>query len=385
MTASVLQQAGYRVGLFTSPHLHSYTERICLNGSRIPEDRLAGLIEWFKPYLASMVAEGYEHPTEFEVSTAIAIKYFADEKADLVVLEVGLGGAIDSTNVIDASLVSVITNVGIDHMQYLGNTVSEIAAVKAGIVKENGIVVTAAQRSEALEVITRTCGEKKATLYRVGLDVAWQEKEGTLSGGRFDFQGLLGDYRDLEISLLGRHQLKNAATAVTTVEAAVRHHGLTVNEGHIRRGLACASWPGRLEIMHDRPMVVIDGAHNVDGALSLRQALEEIFDYRHLILVLGMLADKEREKVAAYLAPLATEVIVTRPDNPRAGDWQSLADIVRPYVQRVQVIGNIPEAVSHAINIAGPSDLVCVTGSLYMVAGAREWLKKLDKEEMVYR
>ncbi|QGP92426.1 Folylpolyglutamate synthase [Neomoorella glycerini] len=385
MVASILEQAGYRVGLFTSPHLHSYTERMRINGASIPAERLAALLTWFKPVLEAMVAAGYEHPTEFEVSTALALKYFAEEGVDLAVLEVGLGGAIDSTNVIASALVSVITNVGIDHMQYLGNNIAAIARVKAGIIKEGGIVVTAAHRPEALEVISRTCREKGATLYRVGRDVTWQERRVSLAGGEFDLQGLLGTYEGLKTSLLGRHQLENAATAVTVVEAAVRHHGLGVTAGHIRHGLAQASWPGRLEIMHREPMVVIDGAHNVDGAGSLRRALEEIFSYRQLILVLGMLADKEREKVVAELAPKAAAVIVTRPNNPRAGEWQALAGLVRRYVEQVEVIASIPEALNRALHIAGPSDLICVTGSLYMVADAREWLEKLKKEDFTCR
>ncbi|MBC7324624.1 MAG: bifunctional folylpolyglutamate synthase/dihydrofolate synthase, partial [Moorella sp. (in: Bacteria)] len=222
------------------------------------------------------------------------------------------------------------------------------------------IVVTAAQRPEALEIISDVCREKRAYLYRVGRDVTWRERRVSLAGGEFDLQGLLGTYDGLRTPLLGRHQLANAATAVTVAEAAVRHHGLRVMPEHIRQGLARASWPGRLEIVHREPLVVIDGAHNVDGAACLRQALEEIFSYRHLIFVLGMLADKEREKVVDWLAPLAAAVIVTRPNNPRARDWESLAGFVRQYVDRVEVIADIPRAMQRAFEIAGPSDLICV-------------------------
>lgn len=183
MVTAILEEAGYRVGLFTSPHLHSYTERMRINGRSIPEERLAKLLTWFRPLLEEMVAAGCEHPTEFEVLTAAALKYFADEGVELVVLEVGLGGAIDSTNVIPASLVSCITNVGMDHMEYLGNSIEAIARVKAGIIKKGGTVVTAARRPEALAVIEDVCREKGATLYVVGRDVTWQEKGVSLSGG----------------------------------------------------------------------------------------------------------------------------------------------------------------------------------------------------------
>lgn len=382
MVTAILQEAGYKVGLFTSPHLHSYTERMRINSVAIKEEKMAALIKWFKPLLTEMVTGGYEHPTEFEVLTALALKYFADQKVDLVVLEVGLGGEIDSTNVIASSLVSVITNVSMDHMQHLGNTVAEIARDKAGIIKEQGIVVTAAHQPEALAIIRRACEERSATLYCVGKDATWQERKVSSAGGEFDYQGLLGTYHRLKITLLGRHQLENAATAVAVTEAAVYHHGLKVSSKHICLGLAAVSWPGRLEIMHRQPTVIIDGAHNLDGAVSLSKALNEIFIYRRLILVIGMLADKEREKVVAKLAPLAAAVIVTRPENPRAGDWEALAGIARHYVKRVEVIASIPAALTYAVQMASASDLICATGSLYMIASAREWFKKLNKEEL---
>ena len=381
MVNAILQKAGYRVGLFTSPHLHSYTERIRINGAAISETKMAALIEWFKPMLLAMVKEGYEHPTEFEVLTALALKYFADEKVDLVVLEVGLGGTIDSTNVITYPLVSVITNVGKDHMQYLGNTITAIARDKAGIIREHGIVITAAHHPEALAVISQICAQKEATLYRVGQDITWQQQYLSPSGGVFNYQGLLNSYTGLKVSLPGRHQLENAATAVAVIEAAVLHHGLKVNSSCIRHGLASAKWPGRLEIVHRQPLIILDGAHNYDGATSLRRALEEVFVYNNLILVIGMLADKEREKVVALLAPLAAAVIVTRPDNPRAGDWQSLVGVARGFVEQVEVIANISAALSRALALAAKTDLICVTGSLYTIASAREWFMKQNKEE----
>ncbi|MDN5347264.1 MAG: dihydrofolate synthase / folylpolyglutamate synthase [Clostridia bacterium] len=376
MTSAILQEAGLRVGLFTSPHLHRWTERIRLNGAEISEDQVAALITSLRPLLEAMVAEGFEHPTEFEVSTAVALEYFAREKADIVVLEVGLGGAIDSTNVIPSSLVSVITNVGLDHMDYLGRTLPEIARVKAGIIKPGGVVVTATSRAEAREVIEAVCREQKATLYEVGRDVTWQEKEVSLEGARFDLHGLLADYRDLKVGLLGRHQIINAATAAATVEAAVKHHGLPVREKHLRLGLAQAKWPARLEIMKRNPLVIIDGAHNYDGALTLRRALEDLFTWRRLVLVLSMLADKEREKVMQLLAPLADAVIVTKPPNPRAGNWQDLAVIARRWVADVEIEEKLPRALNLAFSKAGPKDLICITGSLYMVADARELLLK---------
>ncbi|MGB9860657.1 MAG: bifunctional folylpolyglutamate synthase/dihydrofolate synthase, partial [Moorellaceae bacterium] len=381
MVAAILQAAGYKVGLFTSPHLHRYTERIRLNGQEIPEEQVALLLTSMRPLLEDMVKGGYEHPTEFEVGTALALQYFANVQADYVVLEVGLGGTIDSTNVIPTSLVSVITNVGLDHMEYLGSTVAEIAREKAGIIKGKGVVVTGADKPEALEVIEEVCRQKQAALYRLGKEIFFAERELSWRGGKLDWQGLGKFYPGLSISLVGRHQLSNAALAVAVVEAARYHHNLFIEERHIRQGLNRAFWPGRLEIVRHNPLVVLDGAHNYDGALALKQALQGLFSYRRLILILGMLADKEREKVVATLAPLAQAVIVTRPNSYRAGDWEMLGLYARRFVSEVRVIKNIPEAVETALSLAEPEDLICATGSLYMVADAREWFLMNKKED----
>lgn len=368
---SVLQAGGYRVGVFTSPHLHSYTERYRINGREIEHQVIAGLIAEVRPHLENMVAEGFEHPTEFEVSTALAFMYFAREQVDFLMLEVGLGGAIDSTNVV-TPLISVITNIGMDHMDYLGNSIAEIARVKAGIIKSGVPVVTAAERQEALEVIREAAREKGAALVQVGGQVRWEVKSTSMEGLSMDWWGRTQSLSGLIIPLLGRHQAVNAATALAVVEALGELGSLSLNERQIREGLAATRWPARLEIVQRAPLVVIDGAHNLDGAKTLRQALQEFFRYQDLILVIGMLGDKEREKVVAELAPLAKAVVVTKPNSPRAGDWQNLAVEVRKYVSQVYLIENISEAVNNGIALAGPLDLVCITGSLYMVAEARE-------------
>lgn len=385
MVATILQVAGYRVGLFTSPHLHSYTERIRLDGQEIPKEDVAYLLTLLRPVLEDMVKDGFEHPTEFEVTTALALYYFAEVKPDYVVLEVGLGGSIDSTNIIPASEVSIITNVGLDHMEYLGATLPEIAREKAGIIKEDGVVVTGVDKPEPLEVIEKACQQKGATLYRLGRDIHFKEVALSQEGGELDWEGLGRCYQGLKISLLGRHQLINASLAVAAIEAARRHRGLRVTEDQIREGLAKVFWPGRLEVVGKNPLVILDGAHNYDGALALKQALEEIFSYRHLILVLGMLADKEREKMVSLLAPLAQRVIVTRPNSPRAGDWEKLAFYARRFTPHVQAVRNISQALQIALSLAGPEDLICATGSLYMIADARKWFLKHKKEDFAVK
>jgi dihydrofolate synthase/folylpolyglutamate synthase len=369
MLSAILQEGGYRVGAFTSPHLKSYTERYRINGAEISGEQVAVLLDELRPHLEAMVAEGFEHPTEFEVGTALAFLYFNREKVDFLVVEVGMGGAIDSTNVVKP-LLSIITNVSMDHMDYLGHTIEEITLVKAGIIKPGAPVVTAA-RGEALGVIESVCLDKKSPLYVVGRDLSWQPAAWNLSGQEFSLRGRRKYYEKLFIPLLGRHQLVNAATAVAAAEVLM-DLGVSLNGDVVRLGLARTRWPGRMEIVSQKPLVIIDGAHNYDGARCLRQALEEYFPGRSIIMVIGMLGDKERALVAAELAGVARAVVVTRPDNPRASNWRELAEEVRNYTSEVYLLEDTGEAVRKALALAGPEEVILVTGSLYMVGGARE-------------
>lgn len=374
MLSEILREAGCRVGSFTSPHLHSYTERYRINGAQIEPEQAAALLSELRPHLDAMVAEGYEHPTEFEVSTALAFMYFAREKVDYLLLEVGLGGAIDSTNVAP-SMLSVITNVAMDHMDYLGHTIREIAAVKAGIIKP-GIPVVTAAFGDGLQVIEKVCAERGCRLTRVGRDVTWKAVSHSLGGQRFSVAGLKGPYNNLTIKLLGRHQLVNAATAIAATENLI-DTGAVISAEAVRNGLAFSTWPGRLEILRCKPLTIIDGAHNFEGARSLHCALDEYFQGKSMVLVIGMLGDKEREKVVGELAPLARAVVVTRPNSPRAGNWRELAGEARRYAPEVYCHESVEDALNKAEALAGPDDLVCITGSLYMVAEAREKLLKL--------
>nr|WP_231685667.1 folylpolyglutamate synthase/dihydrofolate synthase family protein [Phosphitispora fastidiosa] len=370
MIAGILQAAGHKTGMFTSPHIHSYCERYKIDAIDISRDRIAEMMTVLRPHLEEMVAEGFEHPTEFEVSTALGFLYFYREKVDFLVLEVGLGGAIDSTNVV-IPLVSVITNVAMDHMDYLGNSVREIAGVKSGIIKRGVPVATAADDPDALEVIREAARERGCRLLEVGREVTWQSKTSTPEGQEFDIFTPQRVYKNMFLKLAGHHQVVNAATAVAAIELLAGHVYL-IDEKAVARGLAAAKWPARLEIVREDPRVVLDGAHNLHGSATLKKALTEVFSYRSLILVFGMLGDKEREKVVAMLAPLARAVVVTKPNSPRAGDWEKIADEVRKYVNEVYLIENIHQAVQKGIEMAGSEDLVCITGSLYMVSEARE-------------
>ncbi len=379
MLASVLKGAGYRVGTFTSPHLHCYTERFRINGTEIDPNQLAILISRLCPHLEAMARDGFEHPTEFEVSTALAFCYFAEESVDYLVLEVGLGGAIDSTNVVHP-LLSVITNVAMDHMDYLGNTVSDIARVKAGIIKPGVPVVTASDNPEVLAIIQETCRAKGCRLIQVGKDITWTYGKYSLRGQYFDYQGLNCSLSELWIPLLGQHQVVNAATALVALEV-LAGLGVHIAENALRNGLGKIVWPARLELFGNKPPVLIDGAHNYEGARGLRQALDTYFPNRGIIMVLGMLGDKERARVVAELAPRARKVIVTKPNSPRAGDWKQMAGQARQYVSDVDTVESISDAVLTALKQAGQGDLVCITGSLYMVAEAREVMLGLRKKE----
>lgn len=372
MVASILQEAGYCVGLFTSPHLHSYAERIQINRVQIEEERLAELLNLIKPYMDQMVEDGYEHPTEFEVYTAMALLHFAQQKVDFAVVEVGLGGAIDSTNVVDP-LVAVITNVGLDHLDYLGSSVEEITKVKAGIIKPGCKVVTAADRPEALAVIREVCKKNKVDLIEIGQDVKVEVKSMSPEGTVFDLHGFGDDYKDLVTSLLGYHQAINGGTAVTAI-LALSHFGIEIPIEAIRKGLAQTVWPARLEVICQEPLILLDAAHNLDGAATLKHALEHIFQFEKLTLVIGMLADKEREKVIETLGPLAHNVIVTKPNNPRALGWQGMADVAKNYVANVFIEEKTEDAVEKGMGMTGQADLLCITGSIYMVADARAYI-----------
>jgi len=369
MTAEILRQSGLKVGLFTSPHLHSYTERIRINGSEISQEEIAELLTMMRVHLDAMVAAGHEHPTEFEVSTALALTYFAREKVDLAVMEVGMGGEIDSTNVIIPRL-SIITNVGMDHMEYLGSTLEDIARVKAGIIKEGGAVITAVDHPDALRIIKDYASSLNASLWEEGKDFWAEPVEYSIDRQMFNCTVAGIVFRDLQLFLRGRHQLVNASLAVA---AAVK---LGVGSGAIRKGLERTQWPCRLEIVGEHPLTVVDAAHNLHGMKVLVDALHQYWPQEKKVLVLGMLADKEREKMVAEIVPLVEQVIVTRPNSPRAGEWQKVADFVRSYGKKVIVEDNIARAVDVAKEIAGKNCMVLITGSIYMISEARVHLLK---------
>ena len=374
MIASILQKAGYSAGMFTSPHLHDYRERIRINSEYISKEDVIKGIERMKPFITQICVEGVEHPTEFEVSTALALWYFGEKKPDYVILEVGMGGEIDSTNVVQP-LISVLTRIGMDHMNYLGNSFEDIAGVKAGIIKRGAPVITSIQRPMVMKVIEKRASEKSVRCVVDGRDYSYEG-----SGQLLNYYGINKVFKSLFLALVGEHQHMNASTAIATCEMLEIIDGCKISEDAVRRGLAEVLWPGRMEMISENPKIVLDGAHNVDGMNALARALnsekEGLYKRERLILCFGMLADKEIDVAIKILAPLADEIVVTKPDSPRAGNWRHAAEEAEKYVgkENVFLVENPVEAAQICLKKMGRKDMMCVTGSLYMISVVREYL-----------
>ncbi|HIC93960.1 MAG TPA: bifunctional folylpolyglutamate synthase/dihydrofolate synthase [Anaerolineae bacterium] len=374
MTASVLQAAGYRTGLYTSPHLHTFRERIRVDGQLIERAEVLALAKRLRP-----LVEGIEGITTFEIMTAMAFLHFVERRVDFAVLEVGLGGRLDATNVV-TPLVSVITSLSYDHTHVLGHTLAQIAREKAGIIKRGVPVVSAPQAPEAMAVIEQVCRERGAELLVVGRDWTWEAGETNLEGqwfkvasGKWQMANLRSQNpsRSFWIPLLGRHQLINATVVVAAVEV-LRQRGVRISEDGLREGLRRVRWPGRLEVLGRRPFLVVDCAHNADSAQKLAAALRELFAYRDLILIFGASADKDIRGMMRALLPLAREVILTRAHHPRAADPGALWEEARSLGWEAAIGGDVADALSQALELADEDDLVCVTGSTFVVAEARE-------------
>jgi dihydrofolate synthase / folylpolyglutamate synthase len=362
MLSAILTQAGYRVGLFTSPHLVSFTERFRLADREISPERVLALINEVRQAVADT-----EPPTFFEFVTAMGLLYFFQEGADPIILETGMGGRLDATNIVHP-LVSVITNIGLDHEEHLGHGLRAIAAEKAGIIKPTTPLVTGARQRRVLELFQERCRELAAPCYRGGVD--FETRGG--AGGKFSYRGLSLRLDGLTVSLKGRHQYRNAALALAVVELLNRAD-LKVPEAAIREGLTVTRWPGRLEQLAEDPRVYLDGAHNPPAALTLAEYLKRTADHGRLLLVMGMMADKDVDTVMARLLPLAQTVIFTRPKYFRAAATADLAARALPYGLEVRQVPDVPGAIREAQSLAGPHDRIVITGSLYTVGEAKEY------------
>ncbi|MGE4284132.1 MAG: folylpolyglutamate synthase/dihydrofolate synthase family protein [Clostridia bacterium] len=375
MVTQILIEAGYKVGMYTSPYIEEFTERIQVSGRQIDKQHLADITEQVKAYIQIMVEQGHNHPTEFEIVTAIAFQYYYDLQCDYVVLEVGLGGRFDATNIIEEALVSVITSISMDHMEWLGDTLEKIAYEKGGIIKKNGLAVLyPEQESDVKAIIAGTCLEKNAELIQV--DSSFKEiVSETLEGIKFHYKEL----RNLRLNLLGSHQVLNAITAITVVDILNRRYHLEIMEEHIRKGLEKVRWPGRLEVLSVKPLFIVDGAHNVSGITALAEALEKYGSQRNITLIIGMLRDKEYERCLDIIAPKANRIITTTPINPRAVSAEELGRIANRYCNEVFEENDIREAIKRGICNRDSNDLICCCGSLYLIAHIRKIFKKIYK------
>jgi len=373
----ILREAGYRVGLYTSPHLSDFRERIRVLEPRgaarssknefegmISRESLRGLVERLKPAI-----EAYNHKSKygplsfFEVYTALAFIYFLEKRVDFAVLETGLGGRLDATNVVHP-LVCAITPISYEHTQKLGNTLEEIAGEKSGIIKGRGqIVISAPQENIAMRVIKAKCKAMNARIYSVGKEIKYMPQK-----GYFSVKGRLHNYSGLSVNLIGRHQLINAAVAIGLAEG-LKEKGVTIASEAIKNGIATTVWPGRCEIVKRKPFVVLDGAQNLASAATLKKAIQENFRYRKLILVLGISSDKDIKGICAQLSSLAEKIILTRANSPRAVAPHILAGFFQD--KENYLAANVKQAQELSFRLAGKEDLILVSGSLFVVGEFR--------------
>lgn len=367
MTASILRKAGYRTGLYTSPFIYRFHERMQVNGVEISDEDLAAVTEFVRPLADTMP----ESPTEFELVCCIAFEYFARQNCDIVVLEVGMGGAMDSTNVIDVPEVAVITNIGLDHTEYLGDTVEKIAETKAGIFKENGHAVVYRSTPSVEEVFEQVCRERNVSLKKADFD-GLRLISRSLEGQSFD----CGKRKALFLPLLGDHQLHNAAVVLAIADTLIQE-GWQITEENIRDGLASVRWPGRFDIMGREPLFIIDGGHNPQCIEALVKNIQDYLAGKRLIVLTGVLADKDYADMYRPVMPYAEKFVCITPPSPRKLEAAELAVYLRQAGADAIACGSIPEGVRTAISLAGKDGVVLCFGSLYSIGDIRDALKSL--------
>jgi dihydrofolate synthase/folylpolyglutamate synthase len=363
--SSILQQSGYRVGLYTSPHLVRFNERICINNRQISNDAVV------KSYQAVQKAHlGNRTPTFFELTTAMAFYEFARRRVDWAVIETGMGGRLDATNVIDP-VISIITNVSMEHRAYLGNTLARIAREKAGIIKQATPVVTAIKQRQAKSVIQRIAGKKSAPLYMLGKNFKVRRQP----AGGFSYYGIENTWHDMHTALQGHYQVENAALAIAACELLNKNH-TSISQQSIRDGLTKTSWPGRLEIVSEHPMIILDGAHNLMAARELAKFLGNNLAQRSITLVVGILDDKPYQSMLKSLLPVCSRVIVTRAKTDRALDPLRLFETAKKTLSDVRIVSDVAQAFTQAVAEADFNDVICIAGSLYVVGEAKAAIEK---------
>ena len=372
----MLREADYRVGLYTSPYLEVFHERIERNAQYITDEELERYGSQVLDEADKMAEEGLEPPTEFEVVTAIAFLYFKKTGCDFVILEVGLGGTGDSTNVVEAPLCSVIASISMDHMDRLGNTIPEIAAEKAGIIKNGCPVISAAENPEAKAVLRKTATDRKAPFFDATL-IETSVSSLSVDGCYFDAEILGKNYIGIQISMAGEHQVKNAVAALYVITLLNQQGKVYVTDEQIRRGIQKARQIGRFEVLGQDPYVVIDGAHNEDGARSLEETVKSRFDGMKILMLTGMLADKDVSGILDHFCRITDRFIVTQPDNPRAMTAEELSARIRERGCETETFECPEEAVERALSQKDRYDVILAAGSLYLIGKIRRQI--IDK------
>ena len=374
MITEILIGAGYKVGMYTSPFIEEFEERIQINGENIPKEKLAQLITKIKYAVDKVIEEGYNHPTEFEIITVLMFLYFGTEEVDFAVVEVGLGGRLDSTNVI-TPILSVITSISFDHTNLLGNTLEEIAAEKAGIIKSCIPTVIYPQEEMAERVISSKCQELDSKLYKINkedaklINIIKEDKIYQQVKVKLD------DEYDVKLPLLGEHQILNLAVALKALEV-IKDKAPKLNRERIVKSLATVRWNGRLEIMSNSPYVVIDGAHNIQGITQLDKNIKKYFEYKDMYLILGILADKDVEDMVKVITPKAKKVFTVTPNSMRAETAEELLEEVKKYNESCEAYNDYKNAFEDALKLCKKDDLLLISGSLYMIGEMRGIIKK---------
>ena len=375
--SSILVQAGYKTGLFTSPFIEVFNERMQINNKNISDEELAEITTYVRPFADSM-SDG---PTEFELNTAIAMEYFRRNECDIVILEVGMGGELDSTNVIKCPELAIITAISLDHTEYLGNTEEEIAKTKSGIIKAGCKVVAYKQKRSVIDVINQKCEEVGAELY------VSEPETVEFQSANIDRQLIYHpDFGNLAIILLGRYQVENIAVVIKAVQV-LRELGYKITNGTVAKGLEGTKWPGRFEVIGHEPIFIVDGAHNPQGARATAESIHSVFQDEKLLIIFGVLADKDYTDMLINILPMAKEVLTVTPDSARALPAEDTARAIREIAGddiRVTAYESIPEAIEAAFAKAGRTIPICAVGSLYMVGDVKKYVNNRGKHNIRY-
>ena len=375
-----LSACGYKMGLYTSPYIETFNERIRYDGTDISDEDLEYYGQKVVSAAEAMVADGLDSPTEFEVVTAIAFLYFAGRQADITILEVGLGGIGDSTNVVKSPLASVITSISYDHMAQLGSSLAEIAVNKAGIIKTGCPVIANVPQRDAAKIIARKAYAMGSRLYDIsGIRAAVSDE--TPFSQKVSMELYEKSYSDVEISMVGRHQAENLKTALATLEILRKSGAVKLDREALYEGLKRARQPGRFEVISEDPLVIIDGAHNEAGAQALQETMAQHFAGKKILLVAGILADKEIDSIVKFLTKITDHIIVTEPDNPRKLAAEKLAEHVADFGVAAEVVSDVEAAVHRAKELADDYDVILFAGSLYLIGDVRRLWRNERGEE----